>query len=91
MTRLAPLLPFVLVACVDSGDEGMYIVKNIAVSGSCTISADPGQPFLGRGFIYSQAPSGYLFTPLIQSRLTPLEGDSDEISRTIQMRRADIT
>ena len=91
MTRLAVFLPFALVACVATGDEGMYIVKNQAVSGdACLISASPDQPFLGRGFIWSKSTFGYFFTPLLQSRFVPLENDTDDISRTIQLRRADI-
>ena len=91
MTRLAALLPFAFVACVDSGDEGMYVVENTAVSGgTCVLTGSPDQPFISHGIIHYQSPLPYQLTPLIQSRLQPLEDDADAISRTVQLRRADI-
>ena len=89
MLRLAALIPIALVACVSSGDEGMYIVKNIAVTDSCVISASPDTPFRSKGLIHSDSTSSYFFTPLIQSRFTA-STDGDDVSRTVQLRRADV-
>ena len=90
MLRLAALIPVLLVACVSSGDEGMYIVKNIAVTDSCSLSASPDTPFRSKGLIHYSSTASYLFTPLVQSRFMS-STDSDDISRTVQMRRADVT
>jgi len=91
MTRLAALLPFALVACVDNGDEGMYVVENTAVTGACTLTGSPDQPFISHGLINYGSPVPYQLTPLIQSRLMAVEMDGDVVARTIQLRRADIT
>ena len=91
MLRLAALMPIALVACVDNGDEGMYVVNNTAVTTACALSGSPDQAFLGRGMIHYASPSAYVMTPLIQSRIASGESDVDEIQRTIQLRGADVT
>lgn len=93
MLRLAAaLVPVALVACVDSGDEGMYVLNNTAVgSESCSLSGSPDQPFISHGVIYYGSSFGYLLTPLIQSRITASETDTDQAQKTIQLRGADVT
>ena len=89
MTRLAALLPLVVVACVGTGDEGMVVLNNAAVGDSCVLTSNPDGAQRGHGTIFSQSPEPYIFTPVIQSRITPVEG-GDDSSRTIQLRGADV-
>lgn len=90
MLRLAILMPLALVACVDSGDEGIYVLNNTAVADSCTLSGSPDQAMLGHGLVYWGSPVPYVLTPLIQSRITANE-NGDDLSRTVQLRGADVT
>jgi hypothetical protein len=90
MLRLAALVPLALVACVDTGDEGIYVLNNTAVTeASCSLSGNPDQAILGHGMINYRSPSAYVMTPLVQSRIMPVEG-IDEQSKTVQLRGADI-
>jgi hypothetical protein len=92
MSRLVAIFywPIALVACVDTGDEGMYVVNNTAISGTtCTLNGSLDQPFLSHGAIYSKSPLPYLFTPLIQSRIQSVDG-VDDLSKTIQLSSADV-
>jgi hypothetical protein len=58
--------------CVaDSGGEGFMILNNTAPpQGMCLLTGATGQPFISHGEISTLSPSGYLFTPLIQSKIT---------------------
>jgi len=90
MARLVALLPLALVACVDTGDEGLYVLNNTAVTGeSCALTGNPDQAMLGHGVIHVDSPTSYVLTPLIQSRIMPIEG-VDDISKTVQLRGADV-
>lgn len=90
MLRLAALIPLALVACADSGDEGIYVLNNSAVSGdTCALTGSPMQAMVGHGLINVNSPSAYVMTPLIQSRIQSVEG-VDDTSKTIQLRGADI-
>lgn len=96
MLRHAALISaLVLVGCADTGDEGMIVLNNTAVSGSCDLTGDPSQPFVSHGEIYALSNKGYTLTPLIQSRVT--SGDQtggtapDPIQKTIFLRSADIS
>jgi hypothetical protein len=91
MLRLAAVIPFVLVGCVDTGDEGLYVLTNTAVTGtSCVLSGNPDQAMLGHGVINADSPNAYVMTPLVQSRLSAGQ-NIDDVSRTIQLRGADVT
>lgn len=90
MLRLAALVPLTLVACVDSGDEGIYVLNNTAITEtSCSLSGNPAQAMLGHGVINWLSPQAYVMTPLIQSRITAVEGIDDQ-SKTVQLRGADV-
>jgi hypothetical protein len=90
MLRLAALIPFTLIACADTGDEGIYVLTNTAVTGdSCALTGSPSQAMIGHGLISVYSPSAYVMTPLVQSRIQAVEG-VDDISKTIQLRGADI-
>ncbi|HEY5949223.1 MAG TPA: hypothetical protein VIV40_27205 [Kofleriaceae bacterium] len=93
MLRLAALIPFALVAlvaCVDSGDEGIYVLNNSAVTGeSCTLSGSPDQAMVGHGQVNVLSPVAYVMTPLIESRIQSVDG-VDDTSKTVQLRGADI-
>lgn len=91
MLRLAALVPFVFAACVDSGDEGMYVLNNTAVGNTCVLTGSPDQPFISHGTIHYLSPRAYLLTPLIQSRIVASETDTDDAQKTIQLRGADVT
>src|SRR5687768_3032036 len=91
MLRLAALAPLVLVACVDTGDEGMYVLNNTAVGGTCSLTGSPEQPFISHGTINYLSTSAYVLTPLIQSRIVASETDTDTAQKTIQLRGADVT
>ncbi len=91
MLRLALLMPLALVACVDSGDEGMFILNNTAVSDTCSLSGSPDQPFISHGTIYFGSTVPYQLTPLVQSRLAASTTGGDDASRTIQFRGANVT
>jgi hypothetical protein len=91
MLRFTVLIPVLLVGCVSSGDEGMYVLNNSAVpDGSCVLSGSTGQAQLGHGFIDYRSPSSYIMTPLILSRIMKDERATDHANRTIQLRGADV-
>jgi hypothetical protein len=90
MLRLAALIPFTLLACVDTGDEGIYVLNNTAVTGeTCSLTGAPSQAMVGHGLISVYSPTAYVMTPLVQSRIKSAE-NVDDISKTIQLRGADI-
>jgi hypothetical protein len=94
MVRLAALMPVALgaslVACVDTGDEGIYVRSNTAVGTSCSLSGSPDQASIGHGVINVFSTVPYVMTPLIQSRLIASETTTDDISKTVQLRGADV-
>ncbi|MEO8839961.1 MAG: hypothetical protein ABI591_01375 [Kofleriaceae bacterium] len=94
--RLVSALAFMslvgLVGCADKGDEGFFILNNTAppVGGvSCAFTGDPAQPFIAAGAISYLAPQGYVFTPLLESRITAVLGH--EAERTIHLEGANVT
>lgn len=93
MLRLAALtlaLGASLVACVDTGDEGIYVLNNTAIAGdSCALTGSPDQAQVGHGRINVYSPVAYVMTPLIQSRIQSAQ-NVDDISKTVQLRGADI-
>ena len=88
MYRLV-LVSLLLVGCVDEGDEGMTVINNSA-SDTCTFSGAKDQAFRSHGTIWTESPAGYVFTPLVESRLTQLEG-TDEAQRTISITGANVS
>jgi hypothetical protein len=92
--RLVSALAFTLlvVGCADKGDEGFFILNNTAPPAggtACTFTGDPGQPFISAGAISYLSPDGYVFTPLLQSRITAVTGQESE--RTIHLEGANVT
>lgn len=78
-----------LAACADKGDEGMFIMNNTAPTGDqCMLTGDADQPFLPSGAIQAGVSANYILTPLIQSRITALDGH--ELERMIHLEGADI-
>jgi hypothetical protein len=100
MLRLASLTATLLLAgaCANQGDEGMIVLNNTAISGSCALTGDPGQPFTSHGEIFALSNKGYLLTPLIQSRVsTAVTGAGngstttvDPLTKTIFLDGADV-
>lgn len=94
LRALGTLAPFALVGCLaNTGDEGMFIVNNTAVTGTtCTLTGMTGQPFTAAGIIAAGSPSGYFFTPLIESRITADLTMADQVEqRTITLEGAHIS
>lgn len=92
MLRVATVVNVLaLVACAETGDEGMYVRNNTAVTGdTCVLTGNTAQPFLAHGEIQVNASRGYLLTPLIQSKLATPTG-VDPIQSTIQLRSANVS
>ena len=92
MLRAAALITTTLAftGCVaDSGGEGFVILNNTAVMGTqCLLLGTMGQPFKSHGQISTLSPAGYLFTPLLQSKVTATAGQ--ELQRTIMFQGANI-
>ncbi|MEP6865057.1 MAG: hypothetical protein ABJE66_30855 [Deltaproteobacteria bacterium] len=83
---------FLVVGCADKGDEGFFILNNTAPpvsGGACTFTGDSGQPFIAAGSISQLATQGYVFTPLLKSRITAVTGMESE--RTIHLEGANVT
>jgi hypothetical protein len=97
--RLVSPVSFVLLvgslsACADKGDEGMFILNNTAppAGATCMLTGDPAQPLIAAGeisYLAAAAGTGYVFTPLIESRITANMGD--EALRTIHLEGANVT
>jgi hypothetical protein len=82
----------VVAGCLTNGqgDSGFYIRNNSAPMGTvCTLTGDQSQPFFAQGIINTASPSGYVFTPLMVSRITAVMGQ--ESQRSISLRGAHIT
>ena len=90
MHRLA-LVTLLLVGCADTGDEGLIILNNTASTESCSFTGAKDQAFNAHGIIWTGSDQGYLLTPLVQSRITLTEGETDETPRTIFMTGANVT
>lgn len=89
MRRSLIALGLFLVGCADTGAEGMFVLNNTAPSGeSCTLTGERSQPFLPLGSIVAGVNSSYVLTPLVQSRITSLEGR--ELERTIHLEGAEV-
>jgi len=93
MLRAAALITSTLAftGCVaDSGNEGFIILNNTAppTGTVCTLTGALGQPFVSHGEISVASPSGYLFTPLIQSQITATA--TNETQRTIMFEGANV-
>jgi hypothetical protein len=78
-------------ACADHGAESMVVLQNTTVQTgtTCLLSGMTGQPFTSSGVISSASPSGYVASPLIQSRITQTTGDMAQ--RTIYLTGAAVT
>jgi hypothetical protein len=91
---LAPVLfSLALVGCVaDSGGEGFVIVANEAVTlgmPQCTVVPAATGPFQSRGEISTLSPTGYVFTPVLQSSITS-DTMTDTLTRTITLQGANV-
>jgi hypothetical protein len=73
----------------DNGGEGFIILNNTAPpAGMCLLTGALGQPFISHGEISTLSPSGYLFTPLIQSKLATV--NMSDTTKTILFNGANI-
>jgi hypothetical protein len=91
MVRVTTLIAVIaLAACANTGDEGMIVLNNTAVGSSCTLSGTTSQPFIAHGEIFARSPTGYVLTPLIQSRVMSASS-VDDSQRTIFLSGANIS
>jgi hypothetical protein len=74
-------------ACADSG-ASVVILHNQVPGAGCVIGDDPNAPYRGRGLIDTAETSGYLFTPVVQSRAQEIKGDPG--ARLIQLQGAEV-
>jgi hypothetical protein len=78
-----------LVGCTASGDEGFVVLNNSVPDNSCALSGSKDQAFLANGHILTISPAGYQLFPLLESRISVLDGQ-DPTTRTINIRGARI-
>jgi hypothetical protein len=76
-------------ACTSEGGAGFFIVHNQAPEEGCVIPTDVSSLFLSVGKIDSNATSGYLFTPVVQS-LFQASGTGD-VDHVIFVQGADVS
>jgi hypothetical protein len=89
---LALIIAVAATACLanDAG-TGFIIIDNSAPPmGTCSFTGTQGQPAISSGTLDTASPTGYLFDPLLQSRLTTLMGQ-DPTSKWITVQGAKVT
>jgi hypothetical protein len=95
MLRTAALITSALVftGCVaDNGGEGFIILDNTAAPiGMCLLTGTIGQPTVSHGQISTLSPSGYLFTPLFQSKISAAAGQETARTLTFEGANVDLT
>lgn len=69
-----------LAACVQSGDETVLILHNVAPADGCTISAEAGAGYLSTGVIDVNTIRGYTFTPVAENTAQSGEGGNNYIA-----------
>jgi hypothetical protein len=80
------LMSAALASCVDTGDEGMVIVKNVYPGDECVFEADERSLFISRGTYATLSRLPYYMHPQLKSRVTASEGQ--ETQRTIYVKGA---
>ena len=76
-----------LAACADDSGGGLIIRQNLApTTAGCVFAPDLMAPYFARGSISMLSQQPYVFTPLIESRITALDGQ--ESLRTVLVRGA---
>jgi len=80
------LISAALAACVEGGDEGMLIVKNVFPQDECVFDADERSPYIPRGTYATLSPAPYYMHPQLKSRVSAAEGQEDQ--RTIFVKGA---
>jgi hypothetical protein len=88
MTRtylLAALATVAAAACTDS-DNSLVILQNQVPGDGCVTPANPSAASLGRGLLHPGSQFGYVFTPVVQSRVTA----SNQVDRSVFLEGANI-
>jgi hypothetical protein len=89
-TLAAIALTVGLAGCVSNdADANVVILRNQAMTESCSAGADPSAAFYSSGTIDLNSPSGYLFSPIVQNFAMDVEGTSLRIA-FVQGARVDI-
>ncbi|HEU0037573.1 MAG TPA: hypothetical protein VFQ53_43480 [Kofleriaceae bacterium] len=86
---LIPLVGAAIGCAADNGDEGIFVIKNVAPSnGACEFTGDENEPFVAHGALDIATPAPYLFVAQMKSRVTAEEGQED--ARTIITSHANV-
>jgi hypothetical protein len=86
----APLFAAALGGCAaDNGDEGIFLLANIAPGAGCTFSASITEPFFSHGQYSVHSPTSYRFHPQMRSKITSTA--AQENARTIIVEGARVT
>lgn len=84
---VAVALAVSLAACADDTGGGLVIRQNLAPPETgCIFQPEATSPYFARGTISMFSPSPYVMTPLIESRITAMDGM--ESQRTVLVRGA---
>ncbi len=89
MRALVPIVALVGACTTSQGDEGMVIVQNNAVGDTCTFT-DPMPAFNPRGSLFLDSTVPYLFTPVVESRITAVVGQEQQKTVALQGARIDL-
>lgn len=81
-----------LAACADDSGGGLIIRQNLAptATGGCSFTPDLTAPYFARGAISMLSQQPYVLTPLIESRITALEGQESQRTVLIRGARVDV-
>lgn len=73
----------------DTGDEGIFITRNVVPGDGCTFTASATEPFLAHGTYSVFSPGAYRFHPQMKSKITATA--AQENARTIIVEGARVT
>lgn len=77
-------------ACVDNGDEGLFISRVVIPEPGCLATPSENALFRSRGQISMFSPLDYQLTPLVKSRILADEGQEDQRTVIAQGARIDL-
>lgn len=76
-----------------NSDASMVVLGDTALASTatdCSFTGVQGQPFLSHGMINIYSPGGYLFAPLVASKISAMSGP-EVLQRTITVEGADVS
>lgn len=75
----------------DSGDEGMFVLKNVRAAAGCMVTPADNESGIPSGSLDLFLPSSYIFIAQVRSRITALAGQEDQRTVIITGANIDIT